>query len=29
MNSLSDWLGKQIKGIDKKYSALFNANGLK
>ncbi len=29
MNFLSDWLGKHIKGIDKKYSALFNANGLK
>ncbi|MHB9097011.1 MAG: bacteriohemerythrin [Syntrophales bacterium] len=29
MTFLSDWLGKHIKGIDKKYSALFNANGLK
>ena len=29
MDFLSDWLGKHIKGTDKKYSALFNANGLK
>lgn len=29
MNFLSDWLGKHIKGSDKKYSAVFNANGLK
>lgn len=29
MDFLSEWLGKHIKGIDKKYSAFFNANGLK
>ena len=29
MDFLSDWLGKHIKGVDKKYSAFFNANGLK
>ena len=29
MTFLSDWLGKHIKGTDKKYSACFNANGLK
>ena len=29
MNFLSDWLGKHIKGTDKKYTACFNANGLK
>ena len=29
MDFRSDWLGKHIKGTDKKYSAFFNANGLK
>ena len=29
MTFLSDWLGKHIKGTDKKYSACFNANGMK
>lgn len=29
MDFLSTWLGKHIKGTDKKYSAFFNANGLK
>jgi hemerythrin len=29
MTFLSDWLGKHIKGTDKKYTACFNANGLK
>ncbi len=29
MDFLSDWLTKHIKGTDKKYSAFFNANGLK
>jgi hemerythrin len=29
MNFLSDWLGKHIKGSDKKYRTVFNANGLK
>ncbi|MCL5807711.1 MAG: hemerythrin, partial [Deltaproteobacteria bacterium] len=29
MDFLSNWLGKHIKGTDKKYSAFFNANGLK
>jgi hemerythrin len=29
MTFLSDWLGKHIKGTDKKYSACFNTNGLK
>ena len=29
MTFLSDWLGTHIKGTDKKYSACFNANGLK
>ena len=29
MDFLSDWLGKHIKGVDKKYSAFFNANGLR
>jgi hemerythrin len=29
LDFLSDWLGTHIKGVDKKYSAFFNANGLK
>ena len=29
MTFLSDWLKKHIMGTDKKYSACFNANGLK
>lgn len=29
MDFLSDWLGKHIKGTDKKYGPFLNANGLK
>jgi hemerythrin len=29
MNFLSNWLQSHIKGEDKKYTACFNANGLK
>jgi hemerythrin len=29
MKFLSNWLTKHIMGTDKKYSAFFNANGLK
>jgi hemerythrin len=29
MDFLSDWLGKHIKGTDKKYTLHFNASGLK
>ncbi|MFZ5805579.1 MAG: bacteriohemerythrin [Verrucomicrobiota bacterium] len=29
MEFLSNWLKKHIQGTDKKYSACFNANGLK
>jgi len=29
MNFLTDWLRDHIKGIDRKYTAHFNSNGLK
>ena len=29
MTFLSNWLQAHIKGEDKKYAPLFNANGLK